>query len=149
MTRAEVLAFLGRNARIINESELEPIHIIMERVTSKTLDCFVEFLDLDEAIAAVNRFETNRMGGRGGRLGQRHVEVELSTQGALLKELFPKAKNVHWECTKPQIIERDETDRYNSGFQGLITKEELIMMVKHVETPQRVSTSLPFHFGTC
>jgi hypothetical protein len=144
VNRAEVLAFLGRNARIINESEFEPIHIVMERVTSKTLDCFVEFLNLGEAVSAVNRFETNRMGGRGGRLGQRHVEVELSTQGALLKELFPKAKNVQWESSRPQIIERDPNDPYNSGFQGFVTKEELIMMVKHVETPQRVSVLLDF-----
>jgi hypothetical protein len=50
----------------------------MERVTSKTLDCFVEFVSFNEAVQAVQRFETNRNGGRGGRLGQRHVEVELS-----------------------------------------------------------------------
>lgn len=141
--RAEVLAFLGRNARILSESEYEPIHIIMERVTSKTLDCFVEFTDFGEAVSAVNRFENNRVGGR-GRLGQRHVEVELSTQGALMKELFPKAKNVQWDGMRPHIVPRDPNDPYNSGFQGFIIKEELIMLLKHVESPQRVSALLTF-----
>ncbi|TVY45657.1 hypothetical protein LOCC1_G002710 [Lachnellula occidentalis] len=137
VARAEVMAFLGRNARIINESEFEPVHIVMERVTSKTLDCYVEFTTFDEAVSAVNRFETNRTGGRGGRLGQRHVEVELSSQDLLMKELFPKAKNVYWSGGRPHIVPKDMNDIYTSGFQGFVSKEELVMLVKHVEAPQR------------
>jgi hypothetical protein len=142
VNRPEVLAFLGRNARIINEQDNEPVHIIMERVTSKTLDCYVEFVNFNEAVNAVNRFETNRTGGRGGRLGQRHVEVELSTQEQLMKDLFPKAKNVKWHGSQPEIIPRDPNDPYNSGFQGFVSREELVMLVKHVESPQRVSANI-------
>ncbi|PBP16904.1 hypothetical protein BUE80_DR012369 [Diplocarpon rosae] len=137
VNRPEVLAFLGRNARIISEQEFEPVHIVMERVTSKTLDCYVEFVNFNEAVNAVNRFETNRTGGRGGRLGQRHVEVELSSQEQLMKDLFPKAKNVTWAGSKPIIKATEFNDPYNSGFQGFISKEELVMLVKHVEAPQR------------
>jgi hypothetical protein len=133
------MAFLGRNARLINETDYEPIHIVMERVTSKTLDCYVEFVSFNEALAAVNRFEQNKTGGRSGRLGQRHVEVELSSQAALMKELFPKAKNVSWRGAKPVVTPTDPNDKYNSGFQGFVSKEELVMLVKHVEAPQRVS----------
>ena len=139
VNRPEVLAFLGRNARIINEQDFEPVHIVMERVTSKTLDCYVEFISFNEAVNAVNRFEMNRTGGRGGRLGQRHVEVELSCQEQLMHDLFPKAKNVTWSGSRPIIKDRDPNDQYNSGFQGFISKEELVMLVKHVEAPQRVS----------
>lgn len=139
VNRAEVMAFLGRNARIIDERDYEPVHIVMERVTSKTLDCYVEFINFGEAVGAVNRFEINRTGGRGGRLGQRHVEVELSSQEALMKDLFPKAKNVIWHSRGPEIIPHDANDPYNSGFQGFVSKEELVMLVKHVEAPQRVS----------
>ena len=140
VNRPEVLAFLGRNARIINEQDFEPVHIVMERVTSKTLDCYVEFISFNEAVNAINRFEMNRTGGRGGRLGQRHVEVELSCQEQLMHDLFPKAKNVTWSGSRPIIKDRDPNDQYNSGFQGFISKEELVMLVKHVEAPQRVST---------
>lgn len=139
VNRPEVLAFLGRNARIVPESDYEPIHIIMERVTSKTLDCYVEFTNFNEAVAAVNRFEQNRTGGRSGRLGQRHVDVELSSQDQLMADLFPKAKNVRWKNARPEIIPRDPYDQYNSGFQGFVSREELVMLVKHVESPQRVS----------
>ena len=142
VTRSEILAFLGRNARLISETQFEPVHIIMERVTSKTLDCLVEFVNLSEAVQAVQRWENNRIGGRAGRLGQRHVELELSSQEQLMKDLFPKAKNVKWEGGRPVIIPRDPNDKYNSGFQGFISKEELVMLVKHVEAPQRVSFSL-------
>lgn len=141
VTRPEILAFLGRNARIVNEQEYEPVHIVMERVTSKTLDCYVEFINLNEAVNAVTRFESNRATNRGGRLGSRHVDVELSSQEQLMKDLFSKAKNVQWQGSRPIIIARDENDPYNSGFQGFISKEELVMLVKHVEAPQRVSRS--------
>lgn len=139
VNRPEVLAFLGRNAKIVAENDNEPIHIIMERVTSKTLDCFVEFVSFNEAVAAVNRFETNRNGGRSGRLGQRHVDVELSSQDQLMMELFPKAKNVSWKGASPTILATNPKDVYNSGFQGFVTREEFVMLVKHVESPQRVS----------
>jgi hypothetical protein len=54
--------------------------------------------------------------------------------------LFPKAKNVCWTSGRAQIIPTDPTDPFNSGFEGFVISEELVMMVKHVETPQRVST---------
>ena len=130
---------MGRNARLVNEFEHEPVHIVMERVTSKTLDCYVEFINLNEAINAVNRFETNKNGGRGGRLGQRHVEIELSSQEQLMKDLFPKAKNVKWTNGAAYILPTDPYDKFNSGFQGFVSKEELVMLVKHVEAPQRAS----------
>ncbi|PHH78410.1 hypothetical protein CDD80_6915 [Ophiocordyceps camponoti-rufipedis] len=39
----------GRNSKILKDSD-EPVHIIMERVTSKTMDAYVEFINLDEAM---------------------------------------------------------------------------------------------------
>lgn len=111
----------------------------MERVTSKTLDCYVEFVSFDEAVAAVNRFETSRTGGRSGRLGHRHVDVELSSQEHLMKDLFPKAKNVHWNGSKPTILPPNPGDIFSLGFQGFVSREEVVMLVKHVESPQRVS----------
>lgn len=133
------MAFLGRGARLVSEVFFEPVHIIMERVTSKTLDCYVEFESFDAAVSAVNKFEFNRDGGRVGRLGHRHVDIELSSQEILMKELFPKAKNVRWVGDRPQILPVQPDDHWNSGFLGFVMEEELVMMVKHVENPQRVS----------
>jgi hypothetical protein len=137
ITRAEIVAFLGRNARTVSEND-EPVHIIMERVTSKTMDAFVEFINISEAVNAVNRYEQNRALGRPGRLGERHVEIEVSSQAQLMADLFPKARNVKWHGSRPEIIPVPQNDPYNSGFQGFLSREELVMMVKHVETPSRV-----------
>jgi hypothetical protein len=135
------MAFLGRNAKLIPEAE-EPIHIIMERTTSKTMDAYIEFVDVNEAVNAVNRYETNRSSGHGGRLGERHVELTVAGHPMLLKDLFPKAKNILWNGADPEVMPVSLTDKYNSGFAGFIAQEELVMMVKHVETPQRVSVCL-------
>jgi hypothetical protein len=109
----------------------------MERVTSKTMDAFVEFVDINEAVNAVTRYEANRAGGRGGRLGERHVALEVCGHELFMQALFPKAVNVVWKGSDPQIS--TDHDRYNSGFKGFISREELVMLVKHVEAPQRVS----------
>ncbi|OBT68346.1 hypothetical protein VE03_02897 [Pseudogymnoascus sp. 23342-1-I1] len=133
-SQQEISAFLGRNAKLIPEAD-EPIHIVMERVTSKTMDAFVEFVDINEAVNAVTRYEANRAGGRGGRLGERHVALEVCGHELFMQSLFPKAVNVVWKGSDPQIS--TDHDRYNSGFKGFVSREELVMLVKHVEAPQR------------
>ncbi|KFY88194.1 hypothetical protein V500_06476 [Pseudogymnoascus sp. VKM F-4518 (FW-2643)] len=133
-SQQEISAFLGRNAKLIPEVD-EPIHIVMERVTSKTMDAFVEFVDINEAVNAVTRYESNRAGGRGGRLGERHVALEVCGHELFMQSLFPKAVNVVWKGSDPQIS--TDHDRYNSGFKGFVSREELVMLVKHVEAPQR------------
>ena len=66
--------------------------------------------------------------------------IELSTQDALLADLFPRAKSVWWENGYPIIIDCD--DPYSTGFKGFFTKEELVGLVRHAEYPQRVSPGL-------
>ena len=131
------MGFLGRNAKIITPDLGGAIHIIMERSTSKTMDCYVEFYSYGDALAVVNKFIRNREDGRHPRVGDRHVAVEMSGQDALMKELFPRAKNVVWHGGNPTIVHSDEP--YNSGFKSFVTSEEMVMVVKHAEQPHRVS----------
>lgn len=133
------MAFLGRNAKIVSPELGSPIHIIMDRSTGKTMDCYVEFFSVGDAQATLNKL-TSR--GHSLKLGtpphDRVVGVELSTQEALLKELFPRAKNVVWRNGKPVIEE--STEPFNTGFKAFVTGEELVMMVRHAEQPHRVSS---------
>lgn len=138
--RAEVIAFLGRNSKILNDTE-EPVHIIMERATSKTMDAYVEFQDLDEAAKTAERHIQNIQAGRVNRLGDRPVEVELSSQAGLLKDLFPVARGIFWNQTEPQVIPHNPREPWES-FKGFISAEEMVMLVKHVEVPHRVSCML-------
>lgn len=108
----------------------------MERSTAKTMDCYVELLtqaDAEEALSWVNR----NLPAHSPRLGDRHVHVEMSSQDALLREIFPRAKCVLWKNGIPEI--QPNTDRYSTGFQGFLTNEELFCMVHYAEAPKRVS----------
>lgn len=110
----------------------------MERVSSKTQDCYVEFVTMQDAIKAVERYKDNVQRGRPTRLGDRPVEVLLSSQGALMQDLFPLARGIFWQGAKPVIQAPIEGEPWKT-FKGFVTEEEMTMLVKHVEIPQRVS----------
>lgn len=133
-----MVSFLGSNAKVIPPALGTGVHIIMERTTGKTMDCYVEFLSVYEAQIAVNQLVYR---GHPLRLGNpphdRVVNVTMSSQDELMKQLFPRAKNVVWLNGKPVIHASNEP--FNTGFKTFITGEELVMMCKHAEQPHRVS----------
>lgn len=114
----------------------------MDRLTGKTMDCYIEFFSVGDAQAAVNA--KTRLGNI-HKLGDRVAEISMSSQDELLKVLFPKAKQVEWDSGVPLIMETDEP--FNSGFKSFVTKEELVMLVKHAEFPQRVSAPLSLYLS--
>lgn len=134
LTKQEVLGFLGRNAKILTSDIGVPIHIIMDRTNGKTMDCYVEFFSHGDAQAAFNKC---LLRGNQLRLGDRVVDVAMSSQDELLREMFPKAKNVEWSHGRP--IVRESSDPYNSGFKAFVTNEELLQLVSYAEKPHRVS----------
>lgn len=117
----------------------------MERVSSKTQDCYVEFLTLQDATRAVERHQTNIQKGRLSRLGDRPVDVQLSSQSALMRDLFPLASGVFWDGPRPVIQDPIEGQPWKT-FKGFVTEEEMAMLVKHVEMPHRVSCAGPHLF---
>ena len=133
--RAEIIAFLGRNSKILNDNQ-EPVHIIMERVTSKTQDAYVEFMTVQDAMRAVERHGASVTKGRTTRLGERPVDVELSSQSALMRDLFPLAHGVFWDGARPEIQPPVAGQPWRT-FRGFVSEEEVTMLVKHVEIPQR------------
>lgn len=109
----------------------------MDRVTSKTQDAYCELSSLNAAIELVNKFRKGSENGRVGRLGSRIVDVELSSQSNLMVTLFPSSKNgVKWIGASPQIVTDSEYSWEN--FKSFFTEEEMVMLGKHVENPQRV-----------
>ncbi|KAK1079189.1 hypothetical protein LTR33_006601, partial [Friedmanniomyces endolithicus] len=121
-TRAEIIAFVGRNAQIVSQPAGSPyfaVHVIMERHTGKTMDAFVEFARASEAHFVFAQFNKRLLNGRIPRLGDRLVEVELSDQEELMSEMFPRAKNVVWEGATPHVLVNKEMyykDVLSAGF---------------------------------
>lgn len=97
----------------------------MERVTTKTNDSYVEFMSMQAASNAVEKHHKTIANGRLSRLGDRPIEVELSSQAALMKDLFPHAKGVRWEGAVPIILEDHPTEPWNC-FKGFVTDEEMV-----------------------
>ena len=130
------MAFLGKNAKIVTSDLGFPIHIIMDRMTGKTMDCYVEFFSVGDAQAAVN---AKNRASNPHKLDNRPPKIEMATQDELLEKLFPKAKNIKWEGGVPRVTQPDEP--YNSGFKSFVTGEEMVALSKEAEFPQRVSES--------
>ncbi|KAL1956397.1 hypothetical protein VTO42DRAFT_7380 [Malbranchea cinnamomea] len=134
MTKEEVTCLMGKNAKLLPPELGNPIHIIMERSTAKTMDCYVEFLTPADAMEAL-RYVNGGLPSHPPRLGSRFVHVEMSSQDELLRALFPRAKYLVWREGIPFVLEN--TDPYSTGYQGLFTSEEIYNVVRHAEFPRR------------
>ncbi|KAK8073922.1 hypothetical protein PG994_004821 [Apiospora phragmitis] len=135
ISRAEVIAFVGKNSRLLNDSE-EPVHIIMDRVTSKTQDVYVEFASREDAESVVERHEHNTANGRSVRLGDRPVRVSLASPAKLMAALFNVARGLDWYGYIPHIRAPNPSASFNN-FSVWVSGEELSMVAKHAEEPRR------------
>lgn len=146
-TKNELLACLGRNAQVVPMAAGTPyfaVHIIMDRNTGKTNDAFIEVTRQQEAVTIVNSFTRRLMAGRQLRIGERLVDVELSSQEELMHHLFPRAKFVTWNGSVPTINFDGDTYFVGQpaiGFDGFVGSEEMVMLVKFADMPSRVSLS--------
>lgn len=145
-TRQEMIAFIGRNAQIARQPEGSPyhaVHILMERESGKTLDCFIEVATSKEAAWVARQFARRTEAHRQPKVGDRAVEVIYSSQDELMAELFPRAKHVRW--TNGQLLVDTAPRQYYedskaAGFQGFLHPEELVAMAKHANLFERVSS---------
>lgn len=144
-TRQEMIAFVGRNAQIMRQPEGSPyhaVHILMERESGKTMDCFLEVTNANEAAWVVRQFAKRVEQHRPPKVGDRVVEVLYSSQDELMAELFPRAKHVRWSHGKPSVDKAPRKYYENqeaAGFQGFLHPEELVAMGKHANLSDRVS----------
>ncbi|KAJ6113276.1 Nucleotide-binding alpha-beta plait [Penicillium sp. IBT 18751x] len=136
LTRPEVIQMFGRNGHLIPESQC-PVHIIMERSTGKTMCCFVEFEDHESAQAAVDRLNATTVIQSGPRMGNRHIDVTMSSQQELMQALFPRAKCVDWVGDRFVARDKRPTEWWSTGFDGFITDEELFCVIRHAKEPHR------------
>lgn len=141
ITPASIITFLGSHAKIITPDLGPAVHIIMDRSTGKTQDAFVEFFSPLDAKAWVSLIRSRP--AQMNKIGDRILEVELSNQEELLKEIFPRARSIIWRggADGKQVVAQESEDPFDSGFKGFITMEEVQSLVRHAEQPHRVGLS--------
>ncbi|KAG8629285.1 hypothetical protein KVT40_003150 [Elsinoe batatas] len=137
-TKQEILAAIGRNARVVHQPQGTPfyaIHIIMDRNTGKTNEAFVEVDSKEAAEDVMSHYHDRRQRGRAPKIGDRHVIIELSDMPTLMAKLFPKAISLQWWGSIP--VPFKPADGFTTGFRGFITIEECSQLTKHAEEPKR------------
>lgn len=126
-----------------------PIHIIMEKPTGKTMDCYVEFPTHAAAYECVRRFEHTAYPGRGTKLGTRNVSLDLSNQTELVEAVFPRARLVEFDAYsgRPTILPLDQYPHcgWSEGFRGYFTLEEIYGITRFAECPSRSPFVLKCH----
>lgn len=125
-----------------------PIHIIMEKPTGKTMDCYVEFPSHEAALSCVRRFEHTAHPGRGTKLGTRNVSLDLSNQAELMEAVFPRARLVEFDVYtgQPRIVSQDhDHSGWSAGFRGYFTLEEIYGITRFAECPSRSPFVLKCH----
>lgn len=122
--------------RLLNDNE-EPIHIILEKVTAKTLDAYAEFETPADALRALERIQENIQHNRSPRIGSRIVKVEMSSQAALMGDIFPVAHGVQWDGSHPMI--RTDSPYPIDNFKCFTSEEENLQLSRHFECYGRVS----------
>ncbi|KAL2209326.1 hypothetical protein CC79DRAFT_1367515 [Sarocladium strictum] len=133
--QSEVIALFGRTSRILNDAD-EPVHIIMERMTGKTMDAYVEFCTFEDASKAVEKHQRNHREGRPSHIGQRIITVSLASQAELMQDLFPLAAGVTWNGVNPVFHPVNEHEPWKN-FKGFVSEEEMTMLAKHAKVPNR------------
>ena len=107
----------------------------MESITGKTGDAFVEVKTMQDAMDAVARYRARQAEGHIDRLGDRPLELEVSSQDALLKTVFKTGSTgVEWRGGTPHILAATPGQKIGL-FKQFVTAEELTMLVKHAENP--------------
>ena len=111
----------------------------MEPITGKTADAFVEVQTMQDAIDAVEKHRQRLADGHVDRLGDRPLDMEVSSQDALLKPVFKSGSTgVEWRGGTPHILPRAPGQKFGF-FKQFVSAEELTMLLKHAETPVRTN----------
>ncbi|KAF3160687.1 hypothetical protein TWF106_006034 [Orbilia oligospora] len=122
--------FLGKSHGLVPE-EHGGIHIIMDRTTGKTMDCFLEFPSVGVAERFIQRRCNNN---RRCILGGRHISLELVRQGELMRWLFPKVRGATWGEDGDLVV--GEWKAFHAPVE-IVSREELVMILGHARTPHR------------
>ncbi|RYP56724.1 hypothetical protein DL771_011663 [Monosporascus sp. 5C6A] len=132
VTKKDIEAKLGISARTLPDSH-EGIHILIDFITGKTIDAFVETVGMQDAMAVVGRHLDKLADGQQDRILNRPVEMSVSSPDALRKAVFKIGSvGVKWIGGEPQV-QVPEPGQVIGKFKEFVPGENLAMLLKHAE----------------
>ncbi|KAE9988560.1 hypothetical protein EG328_009693 [Venturia inaequalis] len=137
----EIMVSLGQDAVVQDypkSSGIYAIHIIQDRMSGKTDDIYVELKDWNETEKIMRRYDGQNYRDRIPKLGNRRVNMALSTASALMKAIFPRAKCL-WLNGKPERPENWLVD-HPSNWDGFVTREEMVKVLMFTEQTNSAKT---------
>lgn len=105
------------------------------------MDCFAEFPSHEAAKDCVKRFQLDAQPGKGTKIRNRNVSLDLSNQAELMSAIFPRARFAKFDplTGRPRIMPHETDPFWSAGFRGYFTLEEIYGITRFAETPSRVS----------
>ncbi|RYP58337.1 hypothetical protein DL769_008996 [Monosporascus sp. CRB-8-3] len=135
-------AKLGKPAKTLPDSH-EGIHIIIDYITGKTIDAFIETVTMQDAMAVVGKHQDKLADGQQDKILNRPAEMSVSSPDALRKAVFKTGSvGVKWIGGEPQV-QVPEPGQVIGKFKGFVPAENLTMLLKHAENQTTFSKECP------
>lgn len=131
----EVWSFVGVHSGVVEHFDTSClVHITMDKMTSKTGDIFVEFTTDTQAQAVIKKIHS---GGRKAHniLGKRQVKATMSTQGELMRAIFPRAA-CSWRPDGTPVFNKTRQNG-ESAFASFVHPEEIHFLKAYMRDPTK------------
>lgn len=139
----EIAMVLGDEVPILDigwGSGIPAIHILQDRCTGRTLEAYVEYANMDDAIQVLKNFDARAARGRDIKSGIYRAKVALTSMNEMMKAIFARA-DCRWGNGLPEY----QIPVYLGFFGGFVIKEEMHRMLNLAQHPSnpRVSEAVP------
>ncbi|RYO78033.1 hypothetical protein DL762_008909 [Monosporascus cannonballus] len=142
VSKKDFEAKLGKPAKTLPDSH-EGIHILIDYITGKTVDAFIETVTMQDAMAVVGKHQDKLADGQQDKILNRPAEMSVSSPDALRKAVFKAGSvGVKWIGGEPQV-QVPEPGQVIGKFKAFVPAENLTMLLKHAENQTTFSRECP------
>ncbi|RYP18451.1 hypothetical protein DL767_009838 [Monosporascus sp. MG133] len=142
VSKKDFEAKLGKPAKTLPDSH-EGIHILIDYITGKTIDAFVETVGMEDAMAVVGKHQDKLADGQQDKILNRPAEMSVSSPDVLRRAVFKIGSvGVKWIGGEPQV-QVPEPGQVIGKFKEFVPAENLAMLLKHAENQTTFSKECP------
>ncbi|RYP02982.1 hypothetical protein DL764_005468 [Monosporascus ibericus] len=142
VSKKDFEAKLGKPAKTLPDSH-EGIHILIDYITGKTIDAYIETVGMEDAMAFVGKHQDKLADGQQDKILNRPAEMSVSSPDVLRKAVFKIGSvGVKWIGGEP-YVQVPEPGQVIGKFKEFVPAENLAMLLKHAENQSSFSKECP------